>query len=203
MAQPRPPWSAGGDGEATRARHFMAVPYRGGRPSWRRCLDGAGGRSKVRCQSWRLTTAPLLRGFFSCSPHFPNCGAGARALAGGAGPAARLVSLSAERFGPSLPGAWKPDPCPFLGGVCGLLSWPNFRQNIFPLFRQPLGGDDLLGNIGNMGTSNVRQAESCASGVRAPVPKPSGDFGNMGTEMPDPDAGKSARVWLPPAPSSR
>ncbi|HEX7753672.1 MAG TPA: hypothetical protein VF440_14885 [Novosphingobium sp.] len=54
-----------------------------------------------------------------------------------------------------------------------------------------------------MGTSYVRQAESRASGACERVPKPSGGFGNMGTEMAGPDAGKSARVWLPRAPSSR
>jgi hypothetical protein len=54
-----------------------------------------------------------------------------------------------------------------------------------------------------MGTSYVRQAESRASGACERVPKPSGGFGNMGTEMADPDAGKFARVWLPPAVSSR
>jgi hypothetical protein len=79
----------------------------------------------------------------------------------------------------------------------------DLQRNIFLFSGQLSESYVLKGNNGNMGTSYVKQAESCASRGCAPVPKPSGSFGNMGTEMADPDAGKSARVWLPPAPSSR
>lgn len=54
-----------------------------------------------------------------------------------------------------------------------------------------------------MGTDYIKQAENLAFDGCIPVPKPSGGFGNMGTEMGNPDAGKSARVWPPRARSSR
>lgn len=53
-----------------------------------------------------------------------------------------------------------------------------------------------------MGTSYVRQAESRASGVCEPVPKPLGSFGNMGTEMADPDTGNPRACGYPlPSPA--
>ncbi len=54
-----------------------------------------------------------------------------------------------------------------------------------------------------MGTVIIKQAESLAFEGCQPVPKASGGFGNMGTEMADPDAEKFARVWLPRTPASR
>lgn len=101
-----------------------------------------------------------------------------------------------------------PRPCQPVPGTSGHPVFhhaprPDFRRIIFPFSGRLSGRYVWKGNNGNMGTSYVRQAESRASGANEPVPKPSGGFGNMGTEMADPDAGKSARVWLPPAPSSR
>lgn len=61
----------------------------------------------------------------------------------------------------------------------------------------------MQGNSGNMGTITIKQAERLGFEGCEPVPKASGRFGNMGTEMADPDAGKSARVWLPRTPASR
>lgn len=108
-----------------------------------------------------------------------------------------------KRCAASLPRPRQPDPGVIAGLVCHNAQRADFGRIIFPFSGRLSGRYVWEGNNGNMGTSYVRQAESRASGGCAPVPKPSGGFGNMGTEIADPDAGKSARVWLPPAPSSR
>ena len=102
-----------------------------------------------------------------------------------------------------LPRTCQPDPGAIAGRVCEHAQRPDFRRIIFPFLGRLSGSCVLQGNNGNLGTYHIRQAESLAYAVCQPVPKPSGRFGNTGTEMADPDAGKSARVWLPPAPSSR
>lgn len=96
-----------------------------------------------------------------------------------------------------------PDPGAISDRVCYHMQGQAVGQIIFPFLGRLSGSYDLQGNNGNMGTYYVKQAESLAFEGCQPVPKPSGRFGNMGTEKANPDAGKSARVWLPRARSSR
>lgn len=190
---------AGGDGGATRARHSMAVLPSG----WPRCWARTGGGQKSRAAPARRTTAPLIDRFFSCSPHFRTAGrriADRRAERGQPG---GWSFRPAKRCAASPPRPCQPDPGAIANRVGNHAQRADFRRINFPFSGRLSASDDLQGNNGNMGTSSIRQAESRAFGVCEPVPKPSGGFGNMGTELADPDAGKSARVWLPPAPSSR
>lgn len=189
----------GGVGEATRARHSMAVAA--GQPPWPGHTGGVG-KSPERCP-WPAPHPFPSAGFFPASLLLRTAGwmiADRRPDRGQpSGWGFRPVKCCAA----SPPRPFPPDPGAIANRDGHHAQRADFRRIIFPFSGRLSGSDDLQGNNGNMGTSSVRQAESRASGVCEPVPTPSGGFGNMGTEMADPDAGKSARVWLPPAPSSR
>ena len=187
---------------ATRARHFMALS-RVGWPAARLAMPQRGGGRKSGAKALASTTAPLTDRFFSWIAQFRTAGQKWRGQAGRERPA--------ELPGPS-PGQmprrfalwpWRPDPGALADGVCNHPHRPVFRPNIFPFSGQRSGSYELQGNIGNMGTVTIKQAERLAFEGCQPVPKASGGFGNMGTEMADPDAGKSARVWPSRTPASR
>lgn len=177
----------------------MAVPPRCGPAA----PGTDGGWSKVQSCTWRRTTVPPIGRFFLAAPQFRTAcqmiadRQAERGRLGGWG--FRLPKRSAALP----PRPCRPDPSAIAGRVCHHAQRADFRRIIFPFSGRLSGSVDLQGNNGNVGTSYVRRAESRASGVCELVPKLSDGFGNMGTEMADPDAGKSARVWLPPAPSSR
>lgn len=89
------------------------------------------------------------------------------------------------------------------GRVCDDRKGPDWPWIIFAFLGPHSGSYVPQGNNGNMGTSTIKQAESLAFEGCQPVPKPRCHFGNKGTEMADPDARKSARMWHPPAHASR
>lgn len=187
----------------------MGEPHARGIP-WQFCHAAGqprpvqtGGRSKVQSRTWRRTTAPLIGRFFLASPHFRTAGRRIADRRAERGQPDGWGFRPAKRCAASPPRPRQPDPGAIANRVCHHAERADFRRIFFPFSGRLSGSDDLQGNNGNMGTSYVRQAESRASGDGERVPKPTGGFGNMGTEMADPDAGKSARVWLPPAPSSR
>ena len=176
---------------ATRARHFMALS--------RRCLplvESLGG--------WGLNTGPPAIGrFFSWVAQFGAAGQKRRGQAGRKRPAELLGPSPAQMPRRFAPWPWRPDPGALGDGVCNHPYRPVFRPNIFPFSGRRFGSYELQGNSGNMGTVTIKKAESLAFEGCQPVPKASGRFGNMGTEMGDPDAGKSARVWPSRTPASR
>lgn len=187
----------------------MGEPHARGIPSQLRHAAGqprpvqTGGWSKVQSRTGRRTAAPLIGRFFSCFSAFPDGWPEDRRQAGRKRRAGWLGPSPGKRCAASPPRPCQPDPGAIANRVCHHAQRADFRRIIFPFSGRLSGSDDLQGNNGNEGTSYVQQAEGRACGECGPVPKPSGGFGNMGTEMADPDAGKSARVWLPPAPSSR
>jgi hypothetical protein len=185
---------------ATRARHFMAVPHVG----WP-AAPGTGGGVFKSPEGRRAVSPQSLpsAGFFIVLRVFGRRGRGGRKRRAERGQPGGLGLRPPKRCAASPPRPCQPDPGAIAKRVFHHAQTADFRRIIFPFSGRLSGSDDLQGNNGNMGTSYVRQAESRASRVREPVPKPLGGFGNMGTEMADPDAGKSARVWLPPAPSGR
>lgn len=190
-------------GEGTGEPHARGIPWQfrhaTGQPRWAQ----TGGWLKVQSCTWRRTAVPLIGRFFLASPNFRTAGERGAVRRAERGQPGGWGFCPPKRCAASPPRPCQPDPGAIANRVCHHAQRADFRRIIFPFSGRLSGSDDLQGNIGNMGTSYVRQAESRASGACEPVPKPSGHFGNMGTEMADPDAGKSARVWLPPAPSSR
>lgn len=164
-------------------------------------LGTDGGWSKVQSRTWRMTACPPIRRFFSCFSAFPDVGA---MIAGtdGRGEVSRPAGVLAKPNAatPRFQGPCQPVPSTHCHRAYGHAPGPDFRRIIFPFSARLSGMYVWKGNNGNMGTSYFRQAENRASGACERVPKHSDGFGNMGTEMADPDAGKSARVWLPPAP---
>lgn len=190
----------GGDGGATRARHSMAVSLCG----WPAALgtDGGGGQ-KSRAAPGAAPLPHSSAGFFLALRIFGQRGRGGGDRRAERGQPCGWGFRPPKRCAASPPRPCQPDPGAIAGRVNHHAQRADFRRIIFPFSERLSGSYVLKGNNGNMGTSYVKPAESCASRGFAPVPKPSGRFGNMGTEMADPDAGKSARVWLPPAPSSR
>lgn len=170
---------------------------------WPAALGTDGGWSKVQSCTGRSTTSPPIGRFFPCSPYFRTAGRRRRGQAGREKPAGRLELSPAQTLrgliSTALPARFGRYRGPGLRSCTEGLIPPDY----LPFSGRLPGSYDLQGNNGNMGTSYVKQAENRASGGCAPVPKPSGDLGNMGTEMANPDAGKSARMWLPRAPSSR
>jgi len=177
-----------GVGMATRARHFMALS-RVGWPAAPLAMPQRGGGRKSGAAPGRLTTVTAIGRFFSCIAKFGTAGQKWQGRAGRERQSEMLGPSFAQTLDSFAPWPWRPRP----------VLWPN----IFPFSGQRSGSYELQGNIGNMGTVTIKQAERLAFEGCQPVPKASGGFGNMGTEMADPDAGKSARVWLPPASSHR
>ncbi len=191
----------GGDGMGE--PHARDIPWQFDHAAGQPRPVQTGGGQKSRAAPGVGPEPLSSAGFFLASLHFRTAGR-------------RIANRRAER---GQPGGWglrpakccaaspprpcQHDPSAIANRICHHAQRADFRRIIFPFFGRFLGGDDLQGNNGNMGTSYLKQAESLALGGCKPVPKPSGGFGNMGTEIGDPDAGKSARVWLPPAPSSR
>ena len=167
---------------------------------WGVALEVQGGWSKVQRQDLVPDHCPSHRRVFFLFPAFSRGGADRWAEWGhrpswGFRPPKRCAT--------SLRLPCQPDPGAIARRVCDHGQRVDFRRINFSFSERHSGSDDLQGNNGNMGTSYVKQAESRDSGGCEPVPKLSGRFGNMGTEMADPDAGKSARVWRPRTPSSR
>ncbi len=198
MSQPRSGNRAPGEGDggATRARHFMGDLPLASRLGQRR---QGGGRKSSR-KTWRLTTVPLIRGLFSRLCDYSE---GRQSWQAGRGPASGWGLRPSNRRS-ALPGrSCQLDSSAIGRRVCDRDHRPDFRRINFPLIERLSVSYELQGNIGNKGTVYVSQAEHCAIGARWPVPKASGDIGNRGTDLPDPKSGKSARVWHPPAPSSR
>jgi len=166
------------------------------------CLQ-AGGGQKVQSCTWCWTTSPLIGRFF---PLASISGRPARRLAGERAERGQPIGWGLrppKRCAIAAPRPRQTDPGAIAGRVCCHAPGPHFGRNTFAFSGRLSGSYALLGNNGNMGTSYVRQAERRASKANEPVPKPFDCLGNMGTEMADPNAGKSARVWRPPAPSSR
>ena len=170
---------------------------------WPRCWARTGGGQKSRAAPG-VGPLPLSSAcFFLVLRIFGRLGRGGADRRADRGQPGGWGFRPPKRCAASPPRPCQPDPGTLAGRVFDHAPGPDFQRIIFPFSGRLSGSHDLQGNNGNMGTSHIRQAESCASGGCAPVPKPSGGFGNMGTEMADPDAGKSARVWIPRAPASR
>lgn len=187
---------------ATRARHFMALP-RVGWPAAPLAMPQRGGGRKSGAKALASTTAPLIDRVFSLDRTIRDGWQKWRRQAGRERPAELLGPSLAQMPRRFAPWPWRPDPGALADGVCNHPHRPVFRPNIFPFSGRRFGSYELQGNSGNMGTVTIKQAERLAFEGCQPVPKASGRFGNMGTEMADPDAGKSARVWPSRTPASR
>ena len=186
--------------------HARGIPWRyshaAGQPSWP-APGQTGGGQKSRATPGVKPPPLSFAGFFSAERFSGRLGSdGGHGQAERGHPSCWGIRPPKGRAA-SRPRPCQPDPGAIAGRVCDLVPGPDFRRIIFPFNGRLSGSYVLQGNNGNMGTSSIKQAESLAVEGCQPVPKPSGRFGNMGTEMSDPDAGKSARVWPPHARASR
>lgn len=180
---------------ATRARHFIASRADGAPPR-----PGGGQKSRHSPRHHRPYSHWQI---FSLHRQFGAAGQRLRrrkgrerhAITPGPSPAGTPLHLAALAL-PARSGRYR---------GTGFRSWSGagFRRIIFQCIKPLSGSHVLQGNNGNLGTYHIKQAEILAFEGCQPVPKPSGRFGNMGTDWADPDAGKSARMWLPRLPASR
>jgi hypothetical protein len=192
----------GGRGSHTRAAfHGLPALRWPAAPAVR--IAKGGGWSKGQRRTWPETAPIPIDRDFSRSPQFQTDGARQRGQAAERGVPASWGFRPPIRCAASLPWPCQPDPGASAGRVCDHAPGPFSHRNIFPRTGFAYRKLCFTREQWEHGNSHDRKAESCAFEGCVPVPTPSGRFGNMGTEMTDPDAGKSARVWLPPAPSSR
>ena len=174
----------GGDGEATHARHSVAVlPF-----IWPVAPPARGGSQKSRAAPGAGPRSLTSTGFFLVLGISERLGRDCGCSRAGTGQPIRRGLRPPNRRVALLPQPRQLVLGVIAGRVCDHAQGPDCRRIIFPFSGLLSGSNVLQGNNGNLGTYHIRQAESLAFGGCQPVPKPSGRFGNMGTEMADPNA---------------